>query len=90
MVEGHLRTDLIYKLLAQDIIERYGSFPTESFQKNSSDESVDILCRKVQKITDMETHIVNSTLKSLINSGYIKSQPASDKITWHWTHNNKA
>jgi len=89
MVEGHLRTDLIYKLLAQDIIERYGSFPTESFQKNSSDESVDILCRKVQKITDMGTHIVNSTLKSLINSGYIKSQLAGDKITWHWTHNNK-
>jgi radical SAM superfamily enzyme YgiQ (UPF0313 family) len=90
MVEGRLRTNLVYKLLSEDIIERYGSFPIENIQTGSSNESIDPLCNKVQEITDTERHLVHSTLQRFISSGYIKSQPAGNKINWCWTHNNRA
>jgi radical SAM superfamily enzyme YgiQ (UPF0313 family) len=90
MVEGRLRTNLVYKLLSEDIIERYGSFPIENIQTGSSSESIDLLCNKVQEITDTERHLVHSTLQRFISSGYIKSQPAGNKINWYWTHNNRA
>ncbi len=86
LVEGHYRTQLIYKILSQDLIESEGAFP----DARSSDETVLPLCRRIEDRTKAGMDVVERTLRDFIRKGYIKTRPSTNEgLVWFWTHNNK-
>jgi len=84
-VEGHFRTQFIFQLLSQDIIEEVGRFGALS----SPDETVPLLKRRVQEQTHGDPYIVEKTLDDLIARGYIKPFTSGGTVLWKWTHNNR-
>ncbi|MCD6570640.1 MAG: cobalamin-dependent protein [Deltaproteobacteria bacterium] len=87
-VEGYYRMNLVYRLLSEDIIEEYCTFPIDSLGKQPR-EKVDLLCKKITKITKMDTKLITNTMKDFLDAGYIKSRVIDKNLVWYWTHNNE-
>jgi len=87
-VAGHYRMKLVYKLLSEDIIERYGAFPLSQLM-GSTNGAVDVLCEKIGSLTDSEPEVIDKTIKDFCSKGYLKSRREDGKLIWYWTHSNK-
>lgn len=86
-VEGHFRMKLVYRLLSEDLIEKMGVFPRPGNANGSSDEVLEDLCRRIETVTGGEGALIRKTLRSLVDSGYIKAETREGMSRWHWTHN---
>ncbi len=84
-VEGHARTQLVYKLLSQDLIETEGVFTG----MQNAEDTVQQLCRRIEAKSDAGLPLVEKALGDFIAKGYIKAKPAGDGWLWYWTHNNR-
>ncbi len=84
-VGGYLRTQLVYRLLAEDLIETEGT----SSGAMTVDKSREFLCERIQKRTDNDGDLVEKTIGDFIGKGYIKNRRENGKTSWYWTHNNK-
>lgn len=81
-VEGHYRTQLIYRLFNEDIIEGLPSM-------NGSGEPAEVLADKLASLTGMDSGIVNRTIINLSRVGFLKCRPEDGGLKWYWTHNNR-
>jgi len=88
-VEGHFRMKLVYRLLSEDLIEKAGAFPLPEKSDRSNDGSLEELCRRIEEVTGVERALIRKTLRSFVNSGYIKADIAGDRLKWYWTHNRQ-
>jgi anaerobic magnesium-protoporphyrin IX monomethyl ester cyclase len=95
-VAGHFRMNLVYKLLSEDLLEACGSFPDEGSNGRSGDrpngrsgEPFDQLCQRLQEATGLDLDLIQRTIRSFIECGYIKTRPEADGLIWYWTHNNQ-
>ena len=91
-VEGHFRMKLVYRLLSEDLIEKAGAFPPSergdvSNDGSLNDGSLEELCRRIEEMTGVEGALIRKTLRSFVDSGYIKADITGNLLTWYWTHN---
>lgn len=87
-VAGYYRMNLVYRLLSEDIIEQHCTFPMDSLGKQP-EKKVDLLCRKIAEITEMDNNLITNTMANFLDAGYIKSKEVDKTLVWYWTHNNK-
>ncbi|MBN1613432.1 MAG: radical SAM protein, partial [Deltaproteobacteria bacterium] len=87
-VAGHYRTQFVYKLLSEDILEKNGSFPMKILARGPNG-SVDPLCQRLQALTGGDADIIKKTIEQFVGLGYLKSRQEGDNLIWHWTHNNR-
>jgi hypothetical protein len=87
-VAGYYRMNLVYRLLSEDIIEQHCTFPMDSLG-NQPKERVDLLCKKIAEVTDINMDVITRTTRYFWDVGYIKSREVGKNIVWYWTHNNK-
>ncbi len=84
-VEGHYRTQLIYKILAGDLIETLGSFPAAGDPKETRPE----LCRRITEASDASPALVEKVIGEFTEKGFLKVERQGDRYRWFWTHNNR-
>lgn len=84
-VGGYLRTQLVYRLLSEDMIETEGL----SNIAIDGDGSRELLCERIKKKTGSEGALVEETIGDFICKGYIKTREEKQNTSWYWTHNNK-
>ena len=51
------------------------------------DGSLEALCARIEEMTGVDGTLVRKTLRSFVDSGYIKEDVTGNLSTWHWTHN---
>ncbi|HBB18648.1 MAG TPA: B12-binding domain-containing radical SAM protein [Syntrophus sp. (in: bacteria)] len=86
-VEGHFRMKLVYRLLSEDLIEKMGAFPHPGNADGCSEGAFEDLCRRIATVTGEKGELIRKTLRSLIDSGYIKAEIKEGLSRWYWTHN---
>jgi radical SAM superfamily enzyme YgiQ (UPF0313 family) len=87
-VEGQLRTKLVYRILSEDLIETYGSFPLDSV-KYGPTETIVPLCERIEQATGITDGLVPKTVRNFIEKKYIKTRMENGQLLWYWTHNNR-
>ena len=85
-VGGYFRTQLVYRLLSEDLIETEGA----SNSSETIDKSRELLCERITKKTGADGSLVEKTIDDFIGKGYIKNRRDQENLSWYWTHNNKA
>jgi hypothetical protein len=85
LVGGYFRTQLVYRLLSEDMIETEG----KSNGARTIEESQNILCERIRKKTGSNGDLVEETIADFIRKGYIRSGREHGGLIWHWTHNNQ-
>jgi radical SAM superfamily enzyme YgiQ (UPF0313 family) len=87
-VEGHFRMKLVYRLLSEDLIEKWGAI-----QAADSAESTDLLqealCCRIEEATGVEGGLIRRTIRGFVEKGYIRAAISGGECHWHWTHNNR-
>jgi anaerobic magnesium-protoporphyrin IX monomethyl ester cyclase len=87
-VEGHFRMKLVYRLLSEDLIEKWGAIPaTDSAQ--SADFLQEALCRRIEEATGVDGGLIRRTIREFVEKGYIRTAISGGECRWHWTHNNR-
>jgi len=88
-VGGHYRLQLVYKMLSEDLIERYGQFSAGEVAA-SSNGRVDLLCRRLESLTGSASEVVDSDIAHYIASGFLKAERLNGGgLSWYWTHSNR-
>ncbi|MBN2180160.1 MAG: radical SAM protein [Deltaproteobacteria bacterium] len=83
-IEGFYRTEIIFRLLSQDLIETI-------ITPEDEEDPAGKLCDKLSEImADIGCNgLVKRTIMSLLDAKYIKSKISDGTISWYWTHNNR-
>ena len=87
-VEGHFRMKLVYRLLSEDLLEKWGVIPA-SDSAESSDLLQEALCRRIEETTGVEGGLIRRTIRGFVEKGYIRAAISGGECRWHWTHNNR-
>ncbi len=82
-VGGHYRTQMIFALLSQDILE------TWSADTSDPDSAQEHLCAHVSAVTDLDLSFVRLTLQDLMNKGYIHMKIFNERICFSWSDAHK-
>ena len=85
-VEGYFKTQFVYRLLSEDLIEALGSFRLNGRKQG---DAVEALCQRLEKATEVDPALIRKTLQTFIDRGYIKSRQDNKNLIWYWTHNNR-
>ena len=84
-VEGYFKTQFVYRLLSEDLIEALGSFRLNG---RKGGDGVEALCQRLEKATEADPALIRKTFQTFIDRGYIKSRQDNENLIWYWTHNN--
>jgi anaerobic magnesium-protoporphyrin IX monomethyl ester cyclase len=87
-VAGHFRMKLVYKILSEDLLETCGSFPIVT-TNSGSENTFAPLCQRIEEATGFDSQLIERTLQSFLDSGYIKVRQEDHSFIWYWTHNNR-
>lgn len=71
---------LVFELFSKDIIESLGTLAV-----NGADPIIP-LAEAVTRASGMNAGLVERSLQSFIQSGYIKSRQVDDGLKWFWTY----
>jgi radical SAM superfamily enzyme YgiQ (UPF0313 family) len=85
-VMGYFKTQFVYRLLSEDLIEVLGSFRLNGRKRG---DAVEALCQRLEKATEADPALIRKTLQTFIDRGYIKSRQDNENLIWYWTHNNR-
>ena len=85
LVEGHYRTQLIYKILSGDLIENEGHFPGV----RSAEETMSPLAERIDARTGAGVKLAGKLVREFAGKGYIRSRQTNGDLEWYWTQNNK-
>jgi hypothetical protein len=86
-VEGHFRMKLVYRLLSEDLIEKWGEISAADFVGSAACLEEE-LCRRIEEATGAEAGLINGAIRGFIEKGYIRAGISGEKCRWYWTHNN--
>jgi anaerobic magnesium-protoporphyrin IX monomethyl ester cyclase len=82
-LEGNRRMHLIFSLLSEDMIEKYGFFHPPL----SSSDPAQALIESISTQLNGKADELKKTVPDLIAAGYLKSLQDGERIRWFWTHN---
>lgn len=85
LVAGYFRTQLVYRLLSEDLIERLGGAGDGEGEAVSREQ----LCRRLVAETESDNSLVWQTIDDFITKGFLKDERNGEKCPWYWTHNNR-
>jgi len=85
LVAGYFRTQLVYRLLSEDLIERLGGAGDGEGEAVSREQ----LCRRLVAETESDNSLVWQTIDDFITKGFLKDERNGEKGPWYWTHNNR-
>ncbi len=89
-VEGHFRMKLVYRLLSEDLIEKYGSMSmSDPVPVEHSDLLQEELCRRIGEATGVEGGLLRRAIRVFVEKGYIRPAITGGECRWHWTRNNR-
>ena len=88
-VEGHFRMELVFRLLAEDLIEEHGVL-TEKDRSASMESLREELCRRIEKVTHVDGPLIRRTIALFLEKGYLRLGELNDIYRWFWTHNQRA
>ena len=83
-VEGHWRMNLTFKILKDDLIEKYGFIEQDLFE-GPKDKALKELGRRITACTNAEASLVENTLKDFDNRGYLKFETTKKGCSWAWS-----
>ena len=82
-VDNYHRMQLIYRMLAEDLIERYASgIP-------AGDDPITALAARIAGSADMDKSMVRRHIAPLVEKGLVKQEVSEGAGRWYWTHNNR-
>jgi anaerobic magnesium-protoporphyrin IX monomethyl ester cyclase len=87
-VEGHFRMKLVYRMLSEDLIEKWGTISTADFEE-STDRLQEELCRRIKEVTGVEGELIRRAIRGFVEKDYIRAEISNGECRWHWTHNNR-
>jgi anaerobic magnesium-protoporphyrin IX monomethyl ester cyclase len=87
-VEGHFRMKLVYCLLSEDLIEKWGAVPEPDFEGNT-DRFQEELCRRIAEATGVEGGLIRRAIRGFVEKGYIRASISGGECRWYWTHNQR-
>jgi anaerobic magnesium-protoporphyrin IX monomethyl ester cyclase len=82
-VAGYYRTQMIYDILSQDLIESH------AIQPGDFDHALTALAEKIAENSELETTFIREQLNDLIRKNYIRYEGLRDSTRFFWSHNNK-
>ena len=88
-VEGHFRMELVFRLLAEDLIEEHGVL-TEKDRSAGMESLREELCRRIEKVTHVDGPLIRRTIALFLEKGYLRLGELNDIYRWFWTHNQRA
>ena len=71
-VEGHRRMELTFKILKEDLIEKYG-FIDQVLFPGDQEKAVQEFCDRITGSTNSDPPVVNRTIRDFINRGYLRT-----------------
>lgn len=77
--EGHYRTKLAYEILSSDIIDEHNTLPAETPHPTA------LLVDHITRKTRMDKGLVDRTINSFLERGFIKYQKVPEGVRWFWT-----
>jgi len=80
-VEALSRTELMYQLLSEDVIETVGTF-----SRNGQDPLRELVMR-IAPLTRFGPDFVAKAIGSMVSKGYLKVETENGFVRWFWTHN---
>jgi hypothetical protein len=82
-VEGHRRMELTFKILKEDLIEKYG-FIDQVLFPGDQEKAVQEFCDRITGSTNSDPSVVNRTIRDFINRGYLRTVIYSQgcQISW--------
>jgi anaerobic magnesium-protoporphyrin IX monomethyl ester cyclase len=83
-VEGHWRTKLTFKILKDDLIEKYG-FIEQALFEGSKEAALKELGHRITAGTNAEARVVESALSDFASRGYLKIETTGKDCNWVWS-----
>jgi anaerobic magnesium-protoporphyrin IX monomethyl ester cyclase len=83
-VEGHWRMQLSYRILKDDLIEKYG-FIAPHLAQDSQEKALQELCRRIITETKADSSLVNKTIGDFVWRGYLQAAVLTEGCLWSWT-----
>jgi radical SAM superfamily enzyme YgiQ (UPF0313 family) len=87
-VAGHFRMKLVYRLLAEDLIESLGVIETGAGEVDARSAEAG-LCRRIGDETGIEEELIRKTMRDFVEKGYLYLADYGDHAAWRWSHNNR-
>ncbi len=81
---GHYRMEMIFKLLTQDFLEQHSEFNT------GKDKAISALSEHISSMSGLDVTFTESTMKDLMEKGYIQTEETTDKTLFSWAHNSQS
>ena len=82
-LEGNRRMQLIFSLLSEDLIEKFGALPAPL----SSSDPVQMLIDSISPQLNGKTDELKKAVPGLVLAGHLKYLQEDESIRWFWTHN---
>jgi len=82
-VAGHFRMLLSYRILSQDLLEKWGFISSAETEKTGEDPFA-ILCQRITEAASLPPDLVAQTLKSFLDSGYIRRREQEGGTLFFW------
>jgi anaerobic magnesium-protoporphyrin IX monomethyl ester cyclase len=82
-VEGHWRMQLSYRILKDDLIEKYGFIENAVFQ-GSPDKALQELCSRISAGGEDDAEVVNKTICDYLKRGYLQTTVSASGCLYSW------
>jgi anaerobic magnesium-protoporphyrin IX monomethyl ester cyclase len=83
-IEGKWRTDLTFRVLKEDIIEKCGVIEPASFD-GTFEGALSCLCKKIISYTGVDSKVVTDTIKDFAGRKYLKAEISDKGCVWSWS-----
>ncbi|HOC61273.1 MAG TPA: radical SAM protein [Smithellaceae bacterium] len=82
-VEGNQRMHMTFKILKEDLVEKYGFIDAGSGQ-GRDDAGADILAKRIQNALPGDPELIEKTVHDFIHRGYLKVEVSDKGLIWRW------
>lgn len=83
-IEGKWRTDLTFRVLKEDIVEKCGFIESSSFN-GTFEGALAELCKKIIAYTKTDSKVVTDTIRDFAGRKYLKADISDKGCQWSWS-----